>query len=240
MKEGSALRGVIARRAAALGVLLQESQLEQLEGYWTLLARWNAKINLTALPLRGHPAATVNRLIVEPLVASTLMPDCELSWLDVGSGGGSPAIPLKVVRPNAHLTMIESRSRKAAFLREVVRVLGFTDTVVVAARFEQLVEAIVSELTAPPASPMGPIPGLHRETIDYVTIRGVALTGALLSAVRSLLKPTGRLLLFLPAHDPSPLLAGFRPLEKKGDGSHFSVFHVERANQDEEGLPSPC
>ena len=62
-----------------------------------------------------------------------------LAWFDLGSGGGSPAIPLKLVRPDARLTMVESKTRKAAFLREAVAQSGAADAAEVAdERFEEL------------------------------------------------------------------------------------------------------
>ena len=90
--------------------------LEPLEAYFQLLTQWNAKINLTALPLDPPTDETFDRLLVEPLAASKQIPTHTPSvWFDLGSGGGSPAIPLKIARPALRLTMIESKERKSAF-----------------------------------------------------------------------------------------------------------------------------
>jgi len=106
--------------------------------YLRLLGRWNARINLTALPLVApFPDASIDKLIVEPLSAAALLPSASGNWIDLGSGGGSPAIPLRLAHPAGTLTMLESRARKCAFLREATRVLGLERTVVEAARFEQ-------------------------------------------------------------------------------------------------------
>ena len=55
-----------------------------------------------------------------------MLPDdaSDALWFDIGSGGGSPAIPLKLARPTLPLPMVESKTRKAVFLREAVRALG--------------------------------------------------------------------------------------------------------------------
>ena len=78
--------------------------LEPLEAYFRLLAHWNAKINLTALPLDPPTDETLDRLLVEPLAAARQIRRCAAaSGSTSGSGGGSPAIPLKIARPALRL-----------------------------------------------------------------------------------------------------------------------------------------
>jgi 16S rRNA (guanine527-N7)-methyltransferase len=144
-----------------------------------LLAKWNGKINLTALPLDPPTSETFDRLLVEPLAAARRVPLKHLIWIDLGTGGGSPALPLKVVRPAAALTMVEAKVRKAAFLREAVRALGFSDAEVENERFET---------TA----------GQRPEAAELVTVRAVKLDKALISAARRLVVADGQLLLFGP------------------------------------------
>ena len=103
-------------RLEALTISLTAEEIRLLGEYWILLARWNARVNLTALPLDGYPPESLDRLILEPLLALRAIPPVPAMWFDVGSGGGSPAIPIKIARPNASLVMVESRSRKAALL----------------------------------------------------------------------------------------------------------------------------
>lgn len=165
-------------RLAAAGLTVETAQFRQLEGYYRLLERWNRRINLTALDLRDLPETTLDRLIIEPIAAAGAIEDRPLAWLDLGSGGGSPAIPLKVVRPLLRLTMVESKWRKAAFLREVVRTLELADATVVATRIENLADSA-------PAS-----------SFDLGTIRAVRLDRKIAEALGKLLRPGGRLLVF--------------------------------------------
>jgi 16S rRNA (guanine527-N7)-methyltransferase len=177
---------------------LAGSQFRQIEQYLVLLARWNRTINLTALPLEGFPGAALDRLVGEPLTAAKHVPDLGGTWFDLGSGGGSPAIPLKIARPSLALVMIESRSRKAAFLGEAVRRLGLERTVVLAGRIEKLDPATAG-------------------TVDLVTVRAVRADPGLLEAVEVLLKPGGRLMLFTsPRAQPAPSSGGY--------GSAFREF----------------
>src|SRR5207302_1163702 len=115
-------------RAARADLSIDGREIAALEAYFRLLARWNATINLTALPLAEPTNETFDRLFVEPLTAAPFVLDAGQVWFDLGSGGGSPALPLKIARPSLRLTMVESKSRKAAFLREATRQLGLEST----------------------------------------------------------------------------------------------------------------
>lgn len=125
-------------RASRANVVFSAEMLQPLEAYFSILSRWNARMNLTALPLESPTNETFDRLLIEPLAAAACVPDGGGVWFDLGSGGGSPAIPLKIARPSLRLVMIESRARKAAFLREAVRTLGLRDSTVENARFEDV------------------------------------------------------------------------------------------------------
>ena len=152
--------------------------VDALETYYRLLTHWNKRINLTSLPLEPLGERSLERLIIEPLMAAAYVQDRPLTWFDLGSGGGSPAIPLKIARPRARLTMVESRSRKAAFLRDVVRELQFTDVDVVAERIENLA------------------PQRDQRLADLVTVRAVRLDGQMVDSVAGLLTFQGQLLFF--------------------------------------------
>ena len=78
------------------------------------LARWNRKINLTALPLDGDGSdEAVDRLLIEPPWRRATSPASAKSLLDIGSGGGSPAIPVKLAGRTWPLTMVEVKVRKS-------------------------------------------------------------------------------------------------------------------------------
>jgi 16S rRNA (guanine527-N7)-methyltransferase len=178
----SVFRDRLAARAAHARITLNAVDLRQFEIYFDLLTRWNARMNLTALPLEGAPDPTLDRLFIEPLSASRYFPTSPMDWIDIGSGGGSPAIPLKVVRHQARLTMVESRSRKAAFLREVARTLALQTTGVEAKRFEDL----DTDASA-----------------DLITVRAVRADAALLGSCRRALRTGGALLLFRSDEGPA-------------------------------------
>src|SRR3954469_6308716 len=131
------LSGRIAERASAAGLEIAPALASQLEEYFRLLRHWNDRINLTALPLDPATDQAVDRLLLEPLVALPVIGRTRI-WFDLGSGGGSPAIPLKLAQPAVQLTMVESKERKAAFLRDAIRILGIRGALVESARIESL------------------------------------------------------------------------------------------------------
>jgi len=181
------LRDKLARRAAKAGVSLSDTALAKLTGYFELLRKWNRKVALTSLPVETCGDEAIDRLLIEPLVAVKYFPTPVSAIIDIGSGGGSPAIPLKVAAPAVSMRMVESKTRKAAFLREAVRVLNLDHTEVEPVRFEELLSR----------------PSLH-DAADAVTIRAVRLDRKLLLALQSLLRPGGSLFVFttqgLPVH----------------------------------------
>ena len=200
----------------ACGTLPSPTATGQLEAYFRLLERWNARINMTSLPLDVPSVDTFDRLLVEPIVAAQFVADAAQIWFDLGSGGGSPALPLKILRPKAKLVMVESKSRKAAFLREATRVLGLGDVYVENARFEE----IAAEA-----------PG----TAHLVTARAVRGDQSLFGSAQSLLLPKGTLLWF-HADQPVPIPECFRltnRLQLTASKAQLSVlelvFHVEHA-----------
>jgi len=166
-------------------IVFTPAMLERLEAYFSILKRWNARMNLTALPLEHPTDETLDRLFVEPLAAARHVADAGGAWFDLGSGGGSPAIPLKIARPSLRLVMIESKARKAAFLRETVRSLGLSGSRVENARFEDV------------AAEFG-----EGGIADLVTVRAVKADDVLFGASAQLLKKNGRLLMFRPSNEP--------------------------------------
>lgn len=181
------MRERLLRRAKNAGLDLSSEMVDGLEAYFLELARWNAVVNLTAFSLEGGGTdAAIDRLLLEPLLAARHLPSDAVSLLDVGSGGGSPAIPLKLARPDLTVHMVEAKVRKSVFLRQVVRSLDLRNTHVQTARFEELLTRA----------------DLH-EAMSAVSIRAVRLDQPLMTTLQAFLRPGGLLLSFTSANsDP--------------------------------------
>jgi 16S rRNA (guanine527-N7)-methyltransferase len=177
------LRTRLQKRAVRAGVFLSADVAEKLASYYELLARWNLKINLTAF---SDIDEAIDRLLLEPVIAVRHLP-ASGKLLDVGSGGGSPAIPLHLAAPQLALTMVEVKVRKSAFLREAVRALEIVAQVETA-RYEELLAR----------------PELH-EAFSAVSVRAVRIEARMLKTLQAFLAPTGKLILFRgPAGPDSP------------------------------------
>lgn len=104
--------------AAGLGPL-QLSETKQLTDYLSLLQRWNARTNLTAV---RDADSMLQRHFVESIACAQALPTEIHTLLDFGSGAGFPGLPIAICRPQIAVTLAESQGKKAAFLREAVRV----------------------------------------------------------------------------------------------------------------------
>ena len=172
------LRTRLSRRAAKANVFLPTELQDRLLIYYELLSRWNQKINLTAL---SDPDEAIDRLLLEPVVAARYLPgpDRAIRHMDVGSGGGSPAIPMMLASPRMRLTMVEVKARKSAFLREAIRQLGLREAKVETTRYEELLAR----------------PELH-EAFDAVAVRAVRVETRVLTTLQAFLTNDGVMLLF--------------------------------------------
>lgn len=206
--------------AAKAEIGVSPSIVEPLGAYFELLSRWNAKINLTALPLTPPSDEAFERLLIEPLAAAAYVSDVPQNWFDIGSGGGSPAIPLKLVRPALALHMVESTGKKAAFLREAIRELRLIGAFVFGDRIEDLAAR----------------PDL-RQSAMLITMRAVKPDQEIFKASRRLIADPGQLLIFCSAepqeaspwfsHQSTVLLGGSCTTRL---ARYTPVFHVEQSS----------
>ena len=131
--------GAIQRAAGEFQLILNERQVQQIQQYIKILLHWNDKVNLTAI---RDPLEILYRHFCESMFGSSLLPveNCRLA--DVGTGGGFPGLPLKILRPDLDVYLVESNVKKATFLAEVIRELGLTGARVLISRYEELGEEV--------------------------------------------------------------------------------------------------
>jgi 16S rRNA (guanine527-N7)-methyltransferase len=118
--------------ARQLGVELSEAQHVQLLAYLALLIKWNKAYNLTAV---RNPDEMVSRHLLDSL---SVMPFIHSErWLDVGSGGGMPGIPLAILHPDKKVTVLDSNGKKTRFLTQVKLELKLDNLTVIHKRVEE-------------------------------------------------------------------------------------------------------
>jgi 16S rRNA (guanine527-N7)-methyltransferase len=114
-------------------------QVAAIQRYMAMLLAWNEKMNLTAI---RDPLEVLYRHFCESMYAVAAVPLKTGRLADVGSGGGFPGLALKIACPELQVVLIEANVKKATFLAEVVRELGFSDARVLVSRYEELGEEI--------------------------------------------------------------------------------------------------
>jgi 16S rRNA (guanine527-N7)-methyltransferase len=129
----------LVRGAQALGVALSPAQCAALLRYSALLLKWNRTHNLTAIE-REDEVLTHHLLdslaLVPAVMAATAGVAPPVRLLDVGSGGGLPAVPLAIAIPSLHVTAVDKVQKKVAFITQARVELGVANLAAVATRVE--------------------------------------------------------------------------------------------------------
>ena len=160
-----------------LGFYATDAQLRDLLVHLDVIRTWSRRINLVA---QGDLPRLVSRHLLDSLTALHFLPSEQaLTLLDIGSGAGFPGVPLQILRPNLRVVLLESRRKRALFLRKVVVQLSCPDLSVLHARAEELADDPEH---------------LHR--YDFVTLRAVAPLARAARLALPLLAPSGRIIAY--------------------------------------------
>jgi 16S rRNA (guanine527-N7)-methyltransferase len=157
---------------ARYGFNLSDEQLLAFEKYFALLAFYNAQFDLTAITERE---AVYEKHFLDSILAADEIAD-SATLVDVGSGAGFPAVPLKIVRPDLRVTAVDSLAKRVTFLGKVAEELA-VDLAAVHSRAEDFAVK-------------------HREAFDIATARAVAPLNILLEYLAPLVKVGGKVLCY--------------------------------------------
>lgn len=135
-KEG-VFRKTLVLAAAEMGIDLPGDRLALLEAYRETLLLWNSKMNLVSLQ---SDLDLPVRHFIDSLTLLPHLPPGPGSLLDIGSGAGFPAIPIRIFRNDLHVTLLEASRKKCSFLKELSRRLGLQDVTVLNSRLEELLK----------------------------------------------------------------------------------------------------
>lgn len=130
---------VIRRALREFRADVNDQQVAQIQQYMKLLLSWNDKVNLTAI---RDPLEILYRHFCESMFGAVAadIDDCRLA--DVGSGGGFPGLPMKILRPNLQVFLVESDVKKATFIAEVIRDIELTGASVLVSRYQEVGEEV--------------------------------------------------------------------------------------------------
>lgn len=134
------------------GIKLNNNQEEKFEKYYELLIYYNQKFNITAIKEREE---IIKKHFIDSALGSELLTNGML--IDVGAGGGFPSIPLKIIKEDLNMTLLEATRKKCEFLKAVVSELNLNNVEIINKRAEELAKD-----------------DNYREKFDYCVARAVA------------------------------------------------------------------
>jgi 16S rRNA (guanine527-N7)-methyltransferase len=124
---------LLEAEALRAGLALLEPTFGALARYLSELDAWRRRINLTG---NLAPEELASHAVESVAAASLIAHGARL--LDIGSGGGFPGLPLSIARPDLSVTLLEPRSKRASFLRHVIRTVAIENATVLRCRVEEL------------------------------------------------------------------------------------------------------
>lgn len=154
------LSKLLKDHAALLGIQLNDTEADKFLLYKDILKEWNQKINLTAIE---DDEGIIIKHFIDSITVLPYLPKKTFSIIDVGTGAGFPGIPVKVMREDAEVTLLDSLDKRIKFLNEVNESLGLKGITTVHGRAEDF----------------GLKPG-YRENFDIAIARAVASLPVLL------------------------------------------------------------
>jgi 16S rRNA (guanine527-N7)-methyltransferase len=159
-------------------ITVDAQQVIYIQQYIRVLRHWNEKLNLTSI---REPLEILYRHFCESMFAVGAIPLEGGRLADIGSGPGFPGLPIKILKPEIQLFLVESNIKKGTFLAEIIRELGLSDARVLISRYEELGEEL-----AP---------------LDYVCSRAVGEFGSFLDWASSDKVSASKVILWLGGRD---------------------------------------
>ncbi len=160
--------------ARQLDLDLTPAQLDQFSRYADLLIDWNLRFNLTSIV---DPRDIVIKHFLDSLSAARSIPPGPIQLIDVGAGAGLPGLPIKLVRPEVYLTLLEATRKKCDFLKAVVDDLQLTNVQVINGRAEEAgrMEEHRERYDIAIARAVAEMPTLIEYSLPLVRVGGLAL-----------------------------------------------------------------
>lgn len=193
-----------------LGIMFNEEQINQFYNYMNLLLEWNNNINLTAIT---KPKEIILKHFIDCLTISKYIND-KSSLIDIGTGAGFPGIPLKIVRKDLKITLLDSLNKRVKFLDEVINTLGLKDIETIHLRVEEAGRNIK-----------------YREKFDIATSRAVANLSTLSEYMLPLIKVGGECICMKGSNVKEELDNGKNAIKVLG-GNVKDIYNFKLPNSD--------
>jgi 16S rRNA (guanine527-N7)-methyltransferase len=192
----------LCRGSRQMGILLTPSQVDQMACHAAQLEKWNRRINLTAIT---EPGAMARKHFLDAIAIYPYIDGKAKRLLDMGSGGGFPGLPLKLLNPDIQMVLLDASQKKINFLKHVIRLLEIGGIQAIHGR----VEAVINE------------PHGWRGRFDGVLARGFAALDILSGLALPLLAGNGAI---YALKGPGAGKEITRDLEKRFDVQHHEYL----------------
>lgn len=162
----------IRRALRKFQIAVNDKQVLSIQKYMKVLQHWNEKLNLTAI---RDSLEILHRHFCESMYGAVAVEINSGRLADIGSGAGFPGIPIKILRPDLELFLVESNIKKGTFLAEIIRELELTNARVLINRYEEL-----SEDLAPLDFVCSRAVGEFRPFLEWAASEGLSASRAVL------------------------------------------------------------
>lgn len=169
--ESEKFKSILVEKAKLIGIKITESQAEKFYTYMCLLLEWNEKMNLTAIT---DPMEVIIKHFIDSITISKEIENGK-KVIDIGTGAGFPGIPLKIVKPDISMTLLDSLNKRVTFLNAAIEALELEAIEAVHGRTEELGKN-----------------KKYREQYDYATSRAVANLAVLSEYMLPMVKVGGK------------------------------------------------
>jgi 16S rRNA (guanine527-N7)-methyltransferase len=177
VEQKSDIQSLLSRSATSIGIDLTADQISKFIIYLNQLKEWNKTTNLTSIV---KDEEVVIKHFIDSIAAIKAENFTEGSLIfDIGSGAGLPGVPLKILRPDLRLVLVEPSNKKSSFLRYIVGLLRLEHVDIFEGSLEKFAENFE-----------------RREPANYLVARGIKFE-FILDLSKTILKKTGLVILFL-------------------------------------------
>jgi 16S rRNA (guanine527-N7)-methyltransferase len=155
-------------QAKQMNITITKTMQEQFEYYYKKLVEYNKKVNLTAITEKQE--VYIKHFLDSIVIASELRQNATL--VDVGTGAGFPSLPLKIVRPDLRVVMVDSLNKRVVFLQELIKELNLNNITAVHARAEDFVKTNREQFETIVARAVASLNTLSEYCLPFVKVGG--------------------------------------------------------------------
>ena len=168
----SPLEELLYESCKKIKVELDENQIKQFMDYKDMLLEWNEKMNLTAIT---DERDIMLKHFADCLVICSGRDFSGKRMIDVGTGAGFPGVPLKILRPDIKLTLLDSLQKRINFLNQLLKLLGINDVKTIHSRAEDYIKQGREKFEYALSRAVASVPTLAEYLLPYVKVDGEIL-----------------------------------------------------------------